>query len=343
MPSINEAAELGKTELASDLEAGVKAISYNASITFRRYVKLVLPLDGYVFWVRDTLVSQSALYNALQFNAAYYNQPPAQTNPEPAPVIEVMGSLHYMTDTRQDESETYAVNAVVFTCMQEVTDLNDAGPEILWIGEFQGLRFAFSSRGSFYRQANLYHYRGQAVFADMETQIVDKLEGFSQSLIVSNSLPIWLALNDHQPFYGIKNPGFRLYPSYLIPNNQQPYYGAVHIPPGQTEAIAMAPLLSRTMSHSQLVAERVKITLWGQRNASALDFVDFVQQYSLDYDTIGIMNSPVVQDEKRTQNELNTIAMKKTVEFEVNYYQSSARNIARQQISRAIPQLEIAD
>jgi hypothetical protein len=44
---------------------------------------------------------------------------------------------------------------------------------------------------------------------------------------------------------------------------------------------------------------------------------------------MGVMNIPVVQDERVTQNELNIIAMRKTIKFKVNYYQQRMRNVAR--------------
>jgi hypothetical protein len=87
----------------------------------------------------------------------------------------------------------------------------------------------------------------------------------------------------------------------------------------------------------------VRITLYGTRNFSALDFVDCVNQYSLDTDLIGIMNLPTVRDEKRTQSELSTIAMKKSVEFVVSYYQQRANDVARQIILSAIPSFFVGD
>ena len=57
-----------KPQLASGLAQGVETISNYEEITFTLYVKLVLPLDGYVFWVNATLLTDSALYNASQYN-----------------------------------------------------------------------------------------------------------------------------------------------------------------------------------------------------------------------------------------------------------------------------------
>ncbi|MCD8726119.1 hypothetical protein LUD21_28035, partial [Klebsiella pneumoniae] len=47
---------------------------------------------------------------------------------------------------------------------------------------------------------------------------------------------------------------------------------------------------------------------------------------------MGIMNIPVVQDERVTQNELNIIAMRKTIKFKINYYQQRMRDIFRYQL-----------
>lgn len=321
MPSVTEAAT-GGTPLSAALDAGVQNISYNQEVAFTRYVRQVLPLDGYVFWVKATLLSPEVLATVADL-------------PD---TITTRGSLHYAQNSLQEETENYTVNAVVFTALSEVTDLNSADPDTLYIGSFQGMRFAFSSRGGFYKQANLYHYRGNAVYPDMATQVIDDVDQLNLTdVIVSNSLPLWLSLNTYVGLYGFRTTGVTLYPSFLVPNNLVPPYGAVHIPPESTSALGGAPRLSAGMTHSQLVVDRVKITLYGQRNFNAMDFVDCVNQWSLDYDIVGIMNQPTIRDEKRTQNELNTIAQKKSVEYQINYYQDRVNTIARQLIVSAVP------
>ena len=42
-------------------------------------------------------------------------------------------------------------------------------------------------------------------------------------------------------------------------------------------------------------------------------FQDYLFQYSLDTDNIGIMNMPIIKDEKRTQKEIGVIAQKKSM------------------------------
>lgn len=83
------------------------------------------------------------------------------------------------------------------------------------------------------------------------------------------------------------------------------------------------------------------ITLYGLQNNEALAFQDFVNQYSLDTDRIGVMNMPVPKDDKRTAPHLRTLAMKKTMRYEVSYYQSLSVTVARQLIESAIPEFII--
>jgi hypothetical protein len=329
--------------LNADLKAGLENISQNQTVTFTKYVRLVLPLDGYVFWVKADLLSQSALFNAGAFNTAEFNE--GQSIVTPAATETVKGSLHYASDTRQDEAEEYTINRVVFTAEQPIKAFNEIGQNVLFIGTFQGIKFAFSRRESFYQQAGLHHYVGDAVYSTLDSQLVDSIDGFdTRNVIVSNSLPIWLSMNGYvqQPWDAFGNP-VTLYPSFLVPLNLPPPYGAVHIQPDSTRALAAAPTFSPTFSHTQLVTEKVRVTLYGLRNFNALDFVDFVSQFSVNTDLLGVMNQPVVHDEKKTQTELLAIAMKKTVEFEINYLQHRVNDVARQLILQAIPTFYFTD
>lgn len=340
MAGIEEAAG-APTPMGSDLDAGLETLSLNQTITFVKYVRLVLPLDGFVFWVRPSLVSPSALYGSMLLNRARFNQPPSLI-PATTTTFVCKGSLHFATDIRQEESENYAASRVIFTSQEGINDLNDIDPWTMWIGslpEEPNLpRFAFSSQTSRYYQAGIWHYTGFAIYPDMEPQIIDSVAGFdSRGLVVSNSLPAWLALNGYNPPFGFGNPGFTLFPSFLSPLNMKPPFATVHIPPESTRALGAAPRISPNSTHSQLCADIVKVTLWGIRNNAALDFQDCVNQYSVNTDAIGIMNMPVVRDEKRTQSELGIIAQKKSIEFEVSYYQSRMNTISRQIIESAIP------
>lgn len=335
MVGLDEALETQDTQMAGANKTGVDQISYFQEIVFTKYVKLVLPADGFVFWVRADMLSASSVFDDSTIGEFAYDQGSLVSTK--AQALSIKGSLHYAADNRQDQGENYAVNRVVFTAQDEVEDFNAIAPTELWLGTFGEIRFAFSSLSSFYQQAGLWHYLGDAVYADMETQIIDTPQGVDTLQVVSNSLPIWLSMNDWvaPPYLPFGN-SIPLYPSYLAPDNIRPPFATVHVVPEATDALAAAPHLGRTLSHSQLARDRVVITFWGVRNDAIMTFVDFVNQFSLSGELLGVMNTPIVRDEKRTQSELNTIAIKKTIEYEVSYYQQSARDVARQLIKKAL-------
>lgn len=319
------------------LKQGVGTVSLQQEITFTLYVRLILPLDGYAFWVRADLVSQSALFNVMGYNAVPFNNSLAIKTP--ASVFTVQGSLHYATEKQQVEDETYAINRVIFTSEERIEPLNDVNPNTLWIAEFNGLTFGFGSHGNYYEASRLWHYTGDALYADMQTQVINKLSDFDQSQIVSNSLPIWLSMNNYvqkawEPFGNI----IPLYPSFLVPQNISPPWGSVHIASDTTLAIGIVPYYDDQYNQWQLTQEHVRVTLYGVNNSQALAFAGFVQQWAANYEDFGIMNIPTVRDEKRTQREFDTISKKKTIEFDINYYQSRTNTIARQLIKEAIPQ-----
>lgn len=333
MARIDEARDGQNTPLNAALDAGIDQLSYEQEITFTQYVRVVLPLDGFVFWVKADLLTESALYNAFRMNSVTMNDPGSVATP--AKTLTVKGSFHFATDLTEEETETSSANRVVFTAEKAVNDLNAVGPGLMYIGEFPGARrFAFSQQGMFYRQADIYHYVGTAVGTTMEPQLVDDPNLLDTRLVVSNSLPIWLSMNrsPRQFYEDFGNVMFPLYPSFLAPQNQAPPFGTVHVAPEGTMALASAPFLSSSLGHSQLCRDLVRVTLYGVRNDAALDFMDFVNQFSVNTDLIGIMNVPVLADDKQPQAEFNTLAVRKSVTFEVSYYQRAARDAARQLI-----------
>lgn len=333
MPSVAESETAG-TPLNAALEAGLDALSLDQQITFFPYVRLVLPLDGFVFYVRAELLSATALANAGVANAIEPNQLNGSFGGNPLPSITAGGSLHFSTDLLQEVDQTLANNHIIFSAKEPVRELDDVNPNILYIGQFQGKQFAFKMQGQFYAQAEIWHYRGDAINGAMAAQIIDNPETFdSINVVTSNSLAIWLTLNRIMP----------IYPSFLVPANIPAPYAAVDIDPARTEAIQASPNFDLRGNHYQLVKDHVKITIYGLRNFNALDFQDYVFQYSLDTDNIGIMGSPVMRDEKRTQPELAAIAMKKSFELDVSYYQTRIHDIARQFIRSCVPTYYIVD
>jgi len=289
------------------LAQGYETLSNNQDIVFVQYVRYVLPLDGYVFWLR---VQQTT----------------------------INGSLHITTTNQQNLDDSADINRVIFTTSQEINPLNDIAPTTMWIGQWRGVKFAFSASGPFYQNAGLFHYAGNAVYSYMESQLIDVGSQLPRdTLVVSNSLPAWFAIEHYTPIWLVPdNPGITLFPSYLIPDNIRPPYGVVHIDPGQIQGMQATPLLTRDASHYLLSTERVRVSLYGLTNSQASDWFDTVNRYSEDTSTIGMMSMPaVIRDEKVTQVELGVLAMKKTVEFEIAYNQSAIRDTARQLIEAA--------
>lgn len=298
MPSAAEAAGVG-TPMQAVLDAGLDTLSYNQTITFTKYVRRILPADGFLFWLKATPTAERT----------------------------VKGSFHFATDQRQAEDETFGVNRVVFTSEAPIDDFNTIEPGCMWIGCFEGLRFSFAGRKSFYRQAGIHHYVGEAIYPAFATQIIDSAADLDLArVVVSNSLPIWLTLNKLMP----------LYPSFLVAENIEPMWCAVHIPPEGTVALQPTPVIVRDSSHYQLASDRVRLTFYGARNDTIMDFVDDAISFMTDSDVLGLMGGPIVRDDKRVQREMNVLAQKKTVEFQVSYYQNRVRDLARQFITQAL-------
>jgi hypothetical protein len=314
-----------RTPLGASQAEAVRVISNNQQVTFTKYVRMVLPLDGFVFWVRADLVNPSALL-AVPFTL--FNQDTFKDVEFPA-----TGSLHYLTDQQQSTDENFAYNKVLFTSEVPLEPLNSLDREVAYIGTFQKIRFAFSRRQSFYEQANQWHYEGDAVYPVMQTQIIDSVEQLNlRDVVVSNSLPIWLSLNSVAP----------VYPAMLLPDNMPAPYIAVDVQ--RTKALQMAPLLDENLSHFQLAQDRVRISTYGLRNKQIMDYVDMVNRYTIEDGAFGLVGElPVPVDEKRSQNELNILAQKKCLDYDVAYYQAQVRDVARQFIKSCIPTFLISD
>ncbi|MBE8631415.1 hypothetical protein [Salmonella enterica] len=310
MPSLSELSQ-AKTELNASLVQGLDDISRSASVTFTKYVRKVLPLDGFVFWVKASVLADDP-----------------DTEPD---TKEVKGYLHLTTESIQDEEQLYDKNVVTFTAQADIDPFNDIGSEVLYIGEFYGIQFAFSRRSGLNEPADIYHYTGHAIYPHMMSQIINSADDIDLAdVVVSNSLPIWLSLSHFMP----------MYPAMLSVQNLAPPYATVKC--GEPSPVAGAFCLDEKQNQYQLVSEDVTLTVTGLRNAAVEDFLRYVQDYTLsDKAEMGVMNIPVIQDERVTQNELNIIAMRKKVKFKVNYYQQRMRNVARRLITSAIPSIYV--
>lgn len=329
MVSITEAAGQ-QSQLQAALNQGLQSIDRNQTVTFTQYTKTILPADGYVFWVQTGTTET------------------------------VNGSIHYAIDKHQNEDETIAINRVIFSSETEIQVFDSVSPTTIFIGTFDGRQFAFSSQGRFYEQAGVWHYQGDAVYPALASQLVTSSAALSAlEPIVSNSLPIWLSQTQYGP----------VYPSFLVPDNVTPPYIVAHIEPEDTEALQQFPVFTwpgvaqpgddlatnlgfsiaandgativsdnapfHNLPSDQLMRDRVRLTLYGFNNQTAIQFLVSLMQYSINTDAFGFMNSPAIKDDKRGQVELSILAQKKHIEIIASYYQSTTYAIAQRLINSA--------
>ena len=241
-----------------------------------------------------------------------------------------------MSEIGQEEDHVSDTNTVVFTSKNEIQPFNQIGLKRLYIGDrTQGdLQFAFSSRGHYFENADLWHYQGQALNSQFRLTVIDDPAGWEPDLYVTNSTPIWLSMQGYvSPYPAFKCP-FQVFPSYLSPDNAALPYAAVHVE--ETRALQAVPSRGRRSEHDQLASDKVKVTLYGATARKAADFYDFVLQYMRDAGKMGLMQTmPVMRDEHFKQVEFRVLAQKKTIDFEICYSQSVVRDIARQMIKGA--------
>lgn len=326
MPTIAElldAGPLGASQIHDALAVGLDVLSGEQEISFTPYIRMVLPVDGFVFWVRASLLPAEKI---------------AQHGLTSGDTVTVPGSLHYATVGHQVEDETVAIRKVDFAAQNQITAFAAIAPTVMYVATWQAplgsFKFTFSSRGTYYQQADIHHYVGDAVYPVFDRTLIDDIGDFNEGAVVSNSLPLWLKMASEVPYVSLITSSVELFPAFLVPVNLRTPYGTVNI--RATRALSAMPLRGRDSSHSQLCAETATLTFYGLRNEEVMDFTDYVFDRALNLDDFGIMNMPVVQDEQRTQVELAALAMKKTVVFEISYLQIRMRDIARQYIATAL-------
>jgi hypothetical protein len=71
----------------------------------------------------------------------------------------------------------------------------------------------------------------------------------------------------------------------------------------------------------------------------ASNFVAFVEQYSVDWMKLGLSDSPAIKDIKLPASEFKILAMRKQIDFNINYRQWTIRDEYRQFIEHVRVQL----
>lgn len=302
MPSLDEAQS---SQIAGALGQAIGWLGQFQEVRFQAYTRVVLPIDQFVYW-------------------------------SPTVSFCVEGSIHFAQDIQQNTDETVGFATVTFSTQSKVTRFTDVPVNTIFVGTIAGFRFAFSRQNGFYDEAKVWHYTGSMVYPALATQLLDDPESIDpDQAVVSNSLPLWIALNSYAPIYydWFQKTGTQLYPADMLPANLLPPYGVVDIQ--TTTADQATPYLDMNRNHWQLCTDEVTVTLYGFQNNAAMDFMDCVNQYSVNSSNFGIRNVPVISDVRRKQSELMTIAMKKQCRFSVSYNQHRAAEVARQLILKA--------
>ncbi|MGH8321586.1 MAG: hypothetical protein ACRESI_06500 [Gammaproteobacteria bacterium] len=299
------------TQLQGALRQGLETLDLNQTVTFQTYNRVILPIDGYVFWA-------------------------------PADTFTANGSLHYSQEWSQAEDEAVGMDSIVFTSEGQIQQFTSATQNKIFLATGGHDRYAFGAQGGFYQQASLWHYIGKSINPAMTSQLLDPPITIDLTrAVVCNSLPFWLQLGAYAPIYGPLLNAVPVYPAFEVAENAPPPYIVADI--RETIAIQSIPVRTVANPHTQLAQDRVRITLYGFQNNEALDFQDCINQYSLDTDNIGLMNTPVMYDDRRVQTELHGIGMKKTFDIDVSYYQNVSEALSFQLIMSAIPTLLIGN
>lgn len=135
--------ENANTDMGAALASGLASISGSQQISFTKYTKRTLSVDGFVFWVNSGASTSHA------------------------------GSLHYGTQRDQVEDQTIGVNDVIFSSADEITEFNTIDNQTLWVAPFvvgaATILIAFCTRGRFYEAANVWHYSGNAVYPALQS------------------------------------------------------------------------------------------------------------------------------------------------------------------------------
>jgi hypothetical protein len=314
MSIISESANV-QTSMQAVLAAGIKVLSKSQKVLFQEYFKYTLPLDGTVYWLRST-----------------------------NPPLEIEGSLHFISDKKQEVDQTVDVNRVIFSSLQEIANLNQQNSQNIFISQIIDdsgdlIQAAFSTRGSFYEQSKIWHYRGDAVYPALMTQLINDLNELPLQPMVSNSLPLFMALNQ----YGTT------FPSFLVSDNLIPTYIVANIT--ATEALQSSPIPFSKKSTdnpntynfgtAQLMQDTVEIIMYGMNNQKAIKYLNYLLDTSVNKGEFGFCSIPSITDEKYTQTELGIIALKKKMQFKVSYNQITLDSIENNLIKSAKIEIDI--
>lgn len=359
MPSVIEG--LGQaSQFAGAMDAGLRIIDRNQHVCFTRYQRYVLPADGYVFWVstgvtlsvagslhysvdvrqnedetialnRITFTTEEPIqeFNTIAPNVlwiARLEQPYRGLTPSPILFAFSSRSAYY----KQAETHHYVGIAVQPPLLSQLVNNQAQIPTApivsnslpIWIG-MPGWIGTFAPSGnslsvipvypSFAVPTNVGPPYIAAHIPPESTTPLQAYPSWDQGVVANPSGSGFGRFAFGQGGFGTLN--------YI--------YGAAEQDSGAS------PLYDQPAS--QLVQETVRLTFYGLNNQTAIQYVSQILTYCIYTDgaTFGITNMPALRDEKRVQTEIVALAMKKSCEVQVSYYQGAADAVARRLILAA--------
>lgn len=316
MPTLDElTGGSAGTPLANALGAGLRDISYNKSVVFTEYKRRVLPLDGFVFWVAT-----------------------GRTRDVPC-------SLHATTTSEVKESQSFDQSHIIISTQQKIHEFHDTALNTVWMGNFEGIKFAIGSRTARYEQSGLFHYGAATIIPALAAQFIsNSMELREKEPVIGNSFPLFLWMLDHDSIALGWCPWPEpcpIFPSFCVPDNQAAPYCSIHVSPESATPLSMGRLDPSTASTDRLVTERVKLRFYGVRHQGVEDAMSHILHWCLLNENImGIQSTPVIRDEKEPMAEINALAMAKTFELDVIYSQHAVRSTALALIRRTIPTVD---
>lgn len=307
---INAADIQHDTPLHHSLKGGLDDISYNEDVIFHEYRRKVLPLDGFLFWVK-TYVSRT-----------------------------VSGSLHVSTHSQSTEIENYDLSQLVFSTTENIHTFHSTQADRVWVGHVGPIRFLIGAQKNTFKEAGLFHYSAETIPPSHRPQFIEteaELDGYTP--VVGTSLPLFLSLpTDTTPALNWCPwpKDVPVFPSFSAPDNQEPPYIIVHNDPHKVQSAGMGAVDPLTGDTHQILQEHVRLTLVGLPHTQAANVRDYILHWALLHsDVLGIVNTPVLTDEKRALNEASALAMIKTLELDVMYSQNTVRHTALKLINTA--------
>jgi hypothetical protein len=283
-------------ELENTLFEGYKHLGAK-NITFTKYVRRVLPVDGWVFWVKSSLIEGEV----APFSKVY------------------LCSTHIQRNQTQEATKTNSISSIGLTVNKKIEDLHEVNQSVMWLGEYQGVKFSFNAQANYYEEANIFHYAGDAVYIENTPNIIDDIEDLDLDLengIVTNCIPIFITLNQQ----------VQIYPAFLAPTNLKPPYATIEVK--DTRGIAAGQSYNPFEDSSLLSWDKVELTIYGLRKKQLSDFLKYLENQQLVTEAFGMYWLPSVQNENVPQSEINVLTNKKVLNFDVSYTFNAVRSQA---------------